>query len=91
MTDRKSRPAADDSAAMSGGDQAAVPSTPTRELQAAPTTPPAKERPEPALTQPEASPAIPRDEFHGRGGAYVLVDGKRVPAADQGKPLPAAK
>lgn len=41
---------------------------------------------EPAYTPPADSPAVPRDEHHGKGGMYALVGGKRVPADDDGKP-----
>lgn len=58
----------------------------------APDAPPAPAaKPEKAVSEPDETPAIPRDEFHGHGGAYALVGGKRVPIDDQGKPLPAKK
>ncbi len=43
---------------------------------------------EPAFTPPQDNPVVPYDEHHGKGGCYALVDGKRVPADDDGKPLP---
>lgn len=49
---------------------------------------PAAKKPEPAFTPPQKNPAVPRDEFHGQGGMYALVNGKRVPADEDGKPLP---
>lgn len=45
-------------------------------------------RHEPAFTPPQDEPALPRDEHHGKGGMYAMVDGKRVPADDEGHPLP---
>ena len=58
---------------------------------AAPGQAPEKRKHEPAFTPPQEEPAIPRDEFHGKGGIYALVDGKRVPCDDAGVPLPAEK
>jgi hypothetical protein len=49
----------------------------------------AKKKPhEPAFVEPAKKPAVPRDEYHGKGGMYAIVDGKRVPCDDTGKPLP---
>jgi len=48
-------------------------------------------KPQPALSDPDVAPAIPRDEHHGRGGRYALVDGKRTPIDEDGQPLPATK
>ena len=39
---------------------------------------------QPATTQPATNPPVPRDAYHGRGGAYVMREGKRVPAAEAG-------
>jgi hypothetical protein len=50
-----------------------------------------KPKHEPAFTPPQDAPAVPRDEHHGKGGMYVMVDGKRVPADDDGNPLPKGK
>jgi hypothetical protein len=50
---------------------------------------PVQPKHEPAFTPPQETPATPRDEHHGKGGMYALVDGKRVPADDEGNPLPA--
>ncbi len=52
---------------------------------------PEKPKHEPAFTPPQENPAVPRDEHHGKGGVYVMVDGKRVPADDEGSPLPKGK
>lgn len=49
---------------------------------------PNKAKHEPAFTPPQDNPAVPRDEHHGKGGMYALVDGKRVPADNDGNPLP---
>lgn len=46
---------------------------------------------EPAVTPPQDNPAVPYDKHHGKGGCYALVNGKRIPADDQGKPLPEKK
>lgn len=43
---------------------------------------------QPAFIAPQDNPATPRDEHHGKGGMYLMVDGKRVPANDKGEPLP---
>lgn len=43
---------------------------------------------EPAFTPPQAKPAVPRDEHHGKGGVFALIDGKRVPVDADGKPIP---
>lgn len=48
-------------------------------------------KPEKTLSEPDEAPAIPRDEHHGRGGRYALVDGVRTPIDEDGKPLPAKK
>ncbi len=58
---------------------------------AAPAQQPEKARHEPAFTPPQDNPAVPRDEHHGKGGMYALVDGKRVPADNDGNPLPKSK
>jgi hypothetical protein len=33
---------------------------------------------QPAFNEPVTDPATPRDENHGKGGEYHMVDGKRV-------------
>jgi hypothetical protein len=58
---------------------------------AATEAPAAKDKAEPAVVPPADNPATPRDEFHGFGGMFVMLDGKRVPCDDAGKPLPATK
>ncbi|MBX3588850.1 MAG: hypothetical protein KF796_19635 [Ramlibacter sp.] len=45
-------------------------------------------RHDPAFVPPQDHPAVPRDKHHGRGGSFVMVNGKRVPADETGKPLP---
>jgi hypothetical protein len=45
---------------------------------------------QPAFNEPHRHPATPRDEHHGKGGMYAMVGGKRVPADDDGNPLPEA-
>ncbi|MCA0213077.1 MAG: hypothetical protein LCH79_07875 [Proteobacteria bacterium] len=47
-----------------------------------------EKKPEPAFTPPPKNPPVPRDKFHGHGGMFALVNGKRVPIGDDGKPLP---
>lgn len=37
----------------------------------------------------EQNPAVLLDEYHGMGGAYVMVDGKRVPETPPPQPSPA--
>lgn len=44
----------------------------------APAPAPVPAKPEAALAKPSADPAVPRDEHHGKGGEYHLIDGRRV-------------
>jgi hypothetical protein len=48
-------------------------------------------KPAPATVPPQENPAVPYDAFHGHGGRFALVDGKRVPIDDEDKPLPLDK
>jgi hypothetical protein len=56
------------------------------QVAAAAAKPAEKPKHEPAFTPPQDNPAVPYDEHHGKGGMYVLVDGKRVPADEDGTP-----
>jgi hypothetical protein len=53
---------------------------------AAAAKPAEKPKHEAAFTPPQDKPAVPYDEHHGKGGCYVMVDGKRVPAHEDGTP-----
>lgn len=41
---------------------------------------------EPAFAPPPAGAAY--DKYHGHGGRFALINGKRVPVDDEGQPLP---
>jgi hypothetical protein len=58
-------------------DKATVEHRAAKAIADAPKTP-ATQPVQPAFNEPVTNPATPRDEHHGKGGQYHMVDGVRV-------------